>query len=56
MKTNYLPESVLELSPEALRNQMRKHHWRQYFLALKARQPNRAKYHATLARSLKPTK
>lgn len=35
MKIFYLPQSSCELSTEALRESMRRWHWRQYFLNLR---------------------
>lgn len=53
MKTFLIPQGpVTPLSPEELREAMRKHHWRQYFLARRRLDAKMAEYHQTVARSL----
>lgn len=56
MKIYYLPASTADLDPEITREQMRRHHWHEYFLALRDRDNVRAKYHGKLARSLEKRK
>mgnify|MGYP000101868061 FL=1 len=51
MRIFYLPASTLDLQPAALREGMRKHHWRRYF-DLCRDDGERAQYHRKLAESL----
>lgn len=48
----YLPESSRDLEPATLRESMRRHHWKRYFLCLRARNAPQAAYHRALAEEL----
>jgi hypothetical protein len=48
----YLPLSSTSLSTPALRESMRRFHWHQCFLALKAHQSEKSMYHRKLALSI----
>lgn len=48
----YLEPSHCSMNTPALREHMRRHHWRQYFLALRRKDTKLAEHHLTLAKSL----
>lgn len=52
MKVFYLPQSSVSLSKKSLFESMRRWHWRQYFLALRRKDMDRAAHHRKLAQSL----
>ena len=46
-----LPLSEVHLTPEELREEIRRHHWRRYFAAVRSGNSEQASYHGRLARS-----